>query len=90
MEKGYLPENIHDVFAMRIIVKTELECYRTLGLIHLNFIYIINAFKDFISLPKWNLYRSIHTTVIVNKFLIEFQIRTEEMHEISQMGLAAH
>lgn len=90
MEKGYLPENIHDIFAMRIIVEKDLECYKVLGLIHLNFIYIINAFKDFISLPKWNLYRCIHTTVVVNHFLIEFQIRTKEMHEISQMGLAAH
>lgn len=52
MEKGYLPENIHDVFAMRIIVKNELQCYHVLGLIHLNFIYIMNAFKDFVSLPK--------------------------------------
>ncbi|WP_391591551.1 Guanosine-3',5'-bis(diphosphate) 3'-pyrophosphohydrolase / GTP pyrophosphokinase [[Mycoplasma] cavipharyngis] len=89
-EKGYLIENIHDIFAMRIIVKDPLQCYLVLGLIHLNFIYIVNAFKDFISSPKWNLYRSIHTTIIVNRFLMEFQIRTEEMHEISQMGLAAH
>ncbi|MDQ0514157.1 guanosine-3',5'-bis(diphosphate) 3'-pyrophosphohydrolase [Mycoplasmoides fastidiosum] len=89
-EKGYLIENIHDIFAMRIIVKDPLQCYKVLGLIHLNFIYIINAFKDFISSPKWNLYRSIHTTIIVNRFLMEFQIRTEEMHTISQLGLAAH
>ncbi len=76
---------------MRIIVDTELECYTALGLIHEMFKSVPGRFKDYISTPKPNMYRSLHTTVIGSDGIpFEVQIRTWEMHRIAEYGIAAH
>ena len=84
-------DEIYDFYAMRIIVDTELECYTALGLIHEMFNSVPGRFKDYISTPKPNLYRSLHTTVIGRDGIpFEVQIRTWEMHQIAEYGIAAH
>jgi len=83
-------DQIYDFYAMRIIVDTELECYTALGLIHEMFNSIPGRFKDYISTPKPNMYRSLHTTVIGRDGIpFEVQIRTWEMHHIAEYGIAA-
>lgn len=88
--KGKSIHDIHDIYALRIIVPKTLDCYKTLGLINMNFNYIANAYKDYISKPKFNLYQSIHTTIVINNSLIEIQIRTPEMDTNAEFGIAAH
>ncbi len=84
-------EEIFDFYALRIIVETELECYTVLGIIHDMFNSVPGRFKDYISTPKPNMYRSLHTTVIGRDGIpFEVQIRTWEMHRIAEYGLAAH
>ena len=84
-------EEIYDFYALRIIVETELECYTALGLVHELFKSVPGRFKDYISTPKPNLYRSLHTTVIGRSGIpFEVQIRTREMHQEAEYGLAAH
>ncbi|HST35045.1 MAG TPA: bifunctional (p)ppGpp synthetase/guanosine-3',5'-bis(diphosphate) 3'-pyrophosphohydrolase [Allosphingosinicella sp.] len=84
-------EQLSDVMAFRAIVGSQEECYRTLGLIHQRWPMVPGRFKDFISTPKRNGYRSIHTTIIHDEQMrIEIQIRTKEMHAQAEHGLAAH
>ena len=84
-------DEIYDFYALRIIVDTELECYTCLGLIHEMFNSIPGRFKDYISTPKPNMYRSLHTSVIGRDGIpFEVQIRTWEMHHIAEYGIAAH
>ena len=84
-------DEIYDFYALRIIVDTELECYTVLGIMHEIYKSIPGRFKDYISTPKPNLYRSLHTTVIGHDGIpFEVQIRTYEMHQIAEYGIAAH
>lgn len=84
-------DQINDIVAFRIIVKTVEQCYLSLGVIHTIFLIVPGRFKDYISVPKLNGYKSLHTTVIgPSKQKIEIQIRTEEMHQLSEKGNAAH
>lgn len=84
-------EQLYDIIAFRIIVDNIPECYKVLGLIHTKYKMVPETFQDFISTPKNNDYQSIHTVVIgpLNQ-KIEIQIRTSEMHEIAELGVAAH
>jgi GTP diphosphokinase / guanosine-3',5'-bis(diphosphate) 3'-diphosphatase len=90
-KKDYQFDEIYDVFALRVIVPTVQDCYKTLGIIHSLWKPKIDRIKDYIAVPKPNGYRSLHTTVygLYNK-PVEFQIRTHEMHEESLYGIAAH
>jgi GTP pyrophosphokinase len=84
-------ESLSDVMAFRVIVDDEAECYRALGVVHGRWPMVPGRFKDFISTPKRNGYKSIHTTVLHSENTrIEVQIRTPRMHEESEYGLAAH
>jgi GTP pyrophosphokinase len=84
-------ESLSDVMAFRVIVDDEAECYRALGVVHGRWPMVPGRFKDFISTPKRNGYKSIHTTVLHSENTrIEVQIRTHRMHEESEYGLAAH
>lgn len=84
-------EEIYDKYAVRIIVTTIAECYNVLGLIHDMFRPLPNRFKDYISTPKANMYQSLHTTVLGKEGIpFEVQIRTWDMHETAEYGIAAH
>ena len=84
-------EQLSDIFGFRVIVGSTNDCYRALGIIHTSWQMVPERFKDFISTPKPNGYRSIHTTVIgPEKQRVEIQIRTQEMHDIAERGVAAH
>ena len=84
-------DEIYDFYAIRVIVETELECYTALGFIHEMFKSMPGRFKDYISTPKPNNYRSLHTTVIGRDGIpFEVQIRTYEMHHVAEYGLAAN
>ncbi|MDR2341926.1 MAG: RelA/SpoT family protein [Campylobacteraceae bacterium] len=88
--KGISIEEVLDLMAIRIIVKETLECYKILGIMHQYFNPIISRFKDYIAIPKDNGYQTIHTTIFDDKSIIEAQIRTFDMHNIAEFGVAAH
>ena len=84
-------EEIYDLFAIRILVDTIPECYHVLGMTHSIYTPVMARFKDFIATPKSNRYRSLHTTVIGPRgIMLEVQIRTREMHQTAEVGIAAH
>jgi GTP pyrophosphokinase len=90
-QKNITFEQLSDIIAFRVIVDTIPDCYRALGIIHSAYSVIPGRFKDYISTPKQNNYQSIHTAVIgPNQHRIEIQIRTKEMEEVSELGVAAH
>jgi len=83
-------DDIYDLMALRVIVDTREECYKVLGVLHALYQPMIARIKDYTSAPKPNGYQSLHTTVITrSKQIVEFQIRTHEMHEYAEQGLAA-
>lgn len=84
-------EQLSDIMAFRVIVPTIADCYHVLGIIHMKYPMVPGRYKDYISTPKPNGYKSLHTGVIgPEKHRIEIQIRTQEMHDIAEIGLAAH
>lgn len=91
LDKGKKFSDIYDLLALRVFVNTEQECYQTLGIIHSKYRPIPKRFKDYIAMPKTNMYQSLHTTVFgLEGYLFEIQIRTYEMDEIAERGIASH
>ena len=84
-------EQLSDIIGFRVIVDDIKDCYRTLGVVHSSWQVIPGRFKDYISVPKQNDYRSIHTTIVgPSRQRVELQIRTQEMHDVAEFGIAAH
>ncbi|HIS91328.1 MAG TPA: bifunctional (p)ppGpp synthetase/guanosine-3',5'-bis(diphosphate) 3'-pyrophosphohydrolase [Candidatus Faecisoma merdavium] len=91
LDKGKSFNEIYDLLALRVFVDTEAECYQVLGLIHSKYRPIPKRFKDYIAMPKTNMYQSLHTTVFgIDGQLFEIQIRTYEMDKIAECGIASH
>ena len=91
LAKGKPFSDIYDILALRVFVDTEQECYIALGLIHSKYKPVPKRFKDYIAMPKTNLYQSLHTTVFgIDGELFEIQIRTYEMDKIAEYGIASH
>lgn len=92
MSERHLPfEQISDIMAFRVITTDVADCYRALGVLHQTFQFVPGRFKDYISTPKTNGYRSLHTTLFYDRSMrVEVQIRTQEMHRFNGFGLAAH
>lgn len=91
LDKGKKFSDIYDLLALRILVNTEQECYLALGIIHSKFRPLPKRFKDYVAMPKPNMYQSLHTTVFgIDGYLFEIQIRTHEMDEIAENGIASH
>lgn len=84
-------EQVTDIMAFRVIAQNDADCYRALGVLHTTWQFIPGKFKDYISTPKTNGYRSLHTSLIYeNSMRVEVQIRTKQMHRTNEFGLAAH
>ena len=91
LNKGKRFNDIYDILALRVLLDTEQECYLALGLIHSKYKPVSKRFKDYIAMPKTNLYQSLHTTIFgVEGRLFEIQIRTHDMHKIAEYGIASH
>jgi guanosine-3',5'-bis(diphosphate) 3'-pyrophosphohydrolase len=91
LDRGKKFSDIYDLLALRILVNTEQECYLALGIIHSKFRPLPNRFKDYIAMPKSNMYQSLHTTVFgIDGYLFEIQIRTHGMDEVAENGIASH
>ena len=88
--KGKTFGEIYDIYAVRIIVDTMIDCYNALGIVHDMFQPLPGRFKDYISTPKPNMYQSLHTTVLYKGVPFEIQIRTKDMHKTAEYGIAAH
>ena len=88
--KGISIDEVLDLLAIRILVKDPLQCYKVLGIMHLNFKPLSSRFKDYLAIAKDNGYQTLHTTVFDNTSIFEVQIRTFEMHETAELGVAAH
>lgn len=92
-QKGKTFDQIYDIIAVRILVENVEQCYAVLGIVHTLWTQVPGRFKDYISVPKANMYQSVHTTMIGGRqfpFPFEVQIRTFEMHRIAEFGIAAH
>ncbi len=83
-------EELEDIVAVRIITENAADCYKVLALLHEIYVPVDGSFTDYISYPKLNMYQSIHTTCDVGGEIVEFQIRTTQMHRTSEYGIAAH
>ena len=84
-------EQLSDIVAFRLLVENQMDCYKVLGLLHTSYPVLPGRFKDYISTPKPNRYQSLHTGIIgPERQRIEIQIRTHEMHEVAELGVAAH
>ncbi|MBD3841244.1 MAG: bifunctional (p)ppGpp synthetase/guanosine-3',5'-bis(diphosphate) 3'-pyrophosphohydrolase [Campylobacterales bacterium] len=88
--KGVSIDEVLDLYAIRILVKEPIDCYNVLGVIHIHYKPLIARFKDYISVPKENGYQTLHTTVFSNSKIFEVQIRTFDMHDVAEYGVAAH
>ncbi len=88
--KGVSIDEVLDLLAIRILVNEDIDCYKVLGFLHLEYKPLISRFKDYIATPKENGYQTIHTTVFYNSKIYEVQIRTQEMHNVAEYGIAAH
>jgi GTP pyrophosphokinase len=88
--KGISIDEVLDLFAIRILVEEDIDCYKVLGFMHLEFKPLISRFKDYVATPKENGYQTIHTTIFYNSKIYEIQIRSFEMNKIAEFGIAAH
>ena len=88
--KGISIDEVLDLFAIRILVEDDIDCYKVLGYVHLEFKPLISRFKDYVATPKENGYQTIHTTIFYNSKIYEIQIRSFEMNKIAEFGIAAH
>ncbi|MDD2378026.1 MAG: bifunctional (p)ppGpp synthetase/guanosine-3',5'-bis(diphosphate) 3'-pyrophosphohydrolase [Bacilli bacterium] len=91
LDKGRKFSDIYDILALRVFVDTEQDCYQVLGIIHSKYRPIPKRFKDYVAMPKTNMYQSLHTTVFgLDGHLFEIQIRTYDMDKVAELGIASH